>query len=64
MSTSTLSNQSSNTSQVNQLTTSCYQADQQAKLMNLQAEVESLLEQLQKLQLRRLAVTSQEEQAD
>jgi HPt (histidine-containing phosphotransfer) domain-containing protein len=64
MSTSTLSNQSSNTSQVNQLTTSCYQADQQAKLMNLQAEVESLLEQLQKLQLRRLAVTSREEQAD
>jgi hypothetical protein len=43
------------------LNKSYYQDDQQAKLMNLQAEVDSLLEQLQNLKEQRLAATNQEE---
>jgi hypothetical protein len=38
-----------------ELSKSCYHADQQAKLMNLQAEVDSLLQELQNLTMQRLA---------
>jgi hypothetical protein len=71
MSTSTLSNpnqanpdQDSRSSVTSQSPESCYCVDQQLKLMDLQAEVESLLQQLQKLQTQRLAVTSQQEYVD
>ena len=43
------------------LTKSFYQDDQQAKFRKLQAEVESLLQQLQSLKQQRLAATHQEE---
>lgn len=44
-----------------ELTKAYYQDDQQTKFMHLQAEVESLLEQLQNLKCQRLDATSQEE---
>ncbi|BAB76442.1 hypothetical protein [Nostoc sp. PCC 7120 = FACHB-418] len=43
------------------LNKSYYQDDQQVKLMNLQAEVDSLLEQLQNLKEQRLAATTKED---
>ncbi|MDZ8183894.1 MAG: hypothetical protein RMX96_03390 [Nostoc sp. ChiSLP02] len=43
------------------LTKAYYQDDQQAKFMHLQAEIDSLLEQLENLKNQRLAATSQEE---
>ncbi len=60
MSTSTISNPDSQTSWASQLTKSCYQGDQQLKFMSLQAEVESLLQKLQKLQRQRLDVTKED----
>ncbi|MCC5640394.1 hypothetical protein LC593_32095 [Nostoc sp. CHAB 5844] len=47
---------------VSDLNKSYYQADQQAKFKNLQAEVDSLLQQLQNLKEQRLAVTHPEEE--
>jgi hypothetical protein len=41
--------------------TSCYHADQQVKLMNLQAEVDFLLQELQNLKTQRLAETTETE---
>ncbi len=48
MSVSSVSERNSNNSKAS-LTNTCYQVDQQAKLMNLQLEVDLLLLQLQKL---------------
>lgn len=45
----------SGSGRIAQLTKSVYQADQQAKFFNLQAEVESLLEQLQALKQQKLS---------
>lgn len=63
---STLSSVSERKSQaalVSDLNKSYYQADQQAKFKNLQAEVDSLLQQLQNLKEQRLAATHPEEEA-
>jgi len=46
---------------VRELNKSYYQADQQAKFKNLQAEIDSLFEQLQNLKEQRLATTHLEE---
>lgn len=43
------------------LTKAFYQDDQQAKFMHLQAEVDSLLQQLQSLKQQRIATTQLEE---
>ncbi len=61
MSTSTLSNHDSQSPWTSQLTKSCYQVAQQVKFMNLQAEVECLLQQLQNLKIQRLAATVKED---
>lgn len=45
---------------VRELTKTCYRGDQQVKFMSLQAEVDSLLMQLQNLKEKRLATTSAE----
>ncbi|AUT01456.1 hypothetical protein CLI64_14230 [Nostoc sp. CENA543] len=45
---------------VRELTKTCYQGDQQVKFMSLQAEVDSLLLQLQSIKEQRLATTSAE----
>jgi hypothetical protein len=60
MSTSVLSSQNFENTRVSQLTKSCYQVDQQVKLMTLQAEVESLIQQLENLKLQRLSATYKE----
>lgn len=60
MSTSTVSAQNSQSALANQLNKSYYQADQQAKLIYLQAEVDSLLQQLQNLKMQRLETTGKE----
>lgn len=62
---STLSSVSERQSQatlVSELNKSYYQADQQAKFKNLEAEVDSLLQQLQNLKEQRLAGTHPEEE--
>jgi hypothetical protein len=59
--TSTISERECQTVWTQHLNKSYYQDDQQVKLMNLQAEVDSLLEQLQHLKEQRLAATNQEE---
>lgn len=56
---STVSERDSQTLWVRDLTKS-YQDDQRAKFMHLQAEVDSLLEQLQNLKEQRIATTSQD----
>ncbi|MEH1779367.1 MAG: hypothetical protein V7K67_23435 [Nostoc sp.] len=58
---SSVSDCESQTSWVSKLTKSYYQDDQQAKLMHLQAEVDSLLQQLENLKHQRLAETNQKE---
>ncbi|MEH2055521.1 MAG: hypothetical protein V7K97_04965 [Nostoc sp.] len=58
---SSVSDRESQTNWVSKLTKSYYQDDQQAKLMHLQAEVDSLLQQLENLKHQRLAETSQKE---
>ncbi|MEH2026387.1 hypothetical protein [Nostoc sp.] len=58
---SSVSDRDSQTSWVSKLTKSYYQDDQQAKLMHLQAEVDSLLQQLENLKHQRLAETNQKE---
>ncbi|MBE9007201.1 hypothetical protein IQ259_19550 [Fortiea sp. LEGE XX443] len=62
---STLSSVSERQSQatlVSDLNKSYYQADQQAKFKNLQAEVDSLLQQLQHLKEQRLSTGHPEEE--
>ncbi|ABA21551.1 conserved hypothetical protein [Trichormus variabilis ATCC 29413] len=59
--TSTVSERESQAALTRHLNKSYYQDDQQVKLMNLQAEVDSLLEQLQNLKEQRLAATTKEE---
>ncbi|MFM7405265.1 MAG: hypothetical protein ACKO3K_00975 [Cuspidothrix sp.] len=46
---------------VKKLTRAYYQDDQQAKFMDLQAEIDSLLEQLQNLKSERVACSPEEE---
>jgi hypothetical protein len=55
VSTATIDNQ-----RIMQLTKSLYQADHQEKFLHLQAEVESLLQQLQSLQQQKLTTTDGE----
>jgi hypothetical protein len=57
---STIAERDSQAVRVRDLTKTCYQDDQQVKLMNLQAEVDSLLHELQNLKEKRLTTTSQE----
>ncbi|WP_414755219.1 hypothetical protein [Anabaena sp. CCY 9910] len=59
--TSTVSEREYQAALTRHLNKSYYQDDQQVKLMNLQAEVDSLLEQLQNLKEQRLAATTKEE---
>ncbi len=58
--TSTVSERESQATWTQHLNKSYYQDDQQVKLMSLQAEVDSVLEQLQNLKEQRLAATNQE----
>ncbi|MBD0385021.1 MAG: hypothetical protein ICV54_00440 [Nostoc sp. C3-bin3] len=58
---SSVSDRESEAIWVSKLTMSYYQDDQQAKLMHLQAEVDSLLQQLENLKHQRLADTNQKE---
>lgn len=60
-SSSSVSEHHSQTLWVRDLSKSCYQDDQQLKLRCLQAEVDSLLQQLQNLKEQRQAATVQEE---
>ncbi|MGF2035065.1 MAG: hypothetical protein RMZ43_007090 [Nostoc sp. CmiVER01] len=56
-----VSDHESHANWVSKLTKSYYQDDQQAKLMHLQAEVDSLLQHLENLKQQRLAETNQKE---
>ena len=58
---SSVSDRESQTNWVSKLTKSYYQDDQQAKFMHLQAEVDSLLQQLENLKHQRLADNKQKE---
>ncbi len=58
---SSVSDRESQTNWVSKLTKSYYQDDQQAKFMHLQAEVDSLLQQLENLKHQRLADTNHKE---
>lgn len=60
MSTSTISHIDSQVTWASQLNKSLYQIEQQVKFMNLQAEIESLLTQLESLKVQRQASTSHE----
>ncbi len=53
MTTSSLSKPEAPVEQANQLTKTCYQADQQVKFMYLQAEIDCLLEELKNLKRQR-----------
>ncbi|WP_066382280.1 MULTISPECIES: hypothetical protein [unclassified Anabaena] len=57
---STVSERDSQTIRVRELAKTCYQDAQQVKLMTLQAEVDSLLAQLQNLKEQRLATTEEQ----
>jgi len=57
---SSLSDRMSQSDWASRVTNSFYQDDQQAKFMHLQAEVNSLLQQLQSLKQQRSLVTNQE----
>jgi hypothetical protein len=57
---STVSERDSQAIRVRELAKTCYQGDQQVKLMNLQAEVDSLLQELQSLKAQRLAITQEQ----
>lgn len=58
---SSVSERKSQATLVSDLNKSYYQADQQAKFKNLQAEVDSLLQQLQHLKEQRLSTGHPEE---
>ncbi|MEH2377368.1 MAG: hypothetical protein V7K27_00425 [Nostoc sp.] len=58
---SSVSDRDSQTSWASKLTKSYYQDDQQAKFMHLQAEVDSLLQQLENLKHQRLADANQKD---
>ena len=58
---SSVSDHESQANWVSKLTKSYYQDEQQAKLMHLQAEVDSLLQQLENLKHQRLVDTNQKE---
>ncbi|MEH2312170.1 MAG: hypothetical protein V7K18_05760 [Nostoc sp.] len=58
---SSVSDRESQINWVSKLTKSYYQDDQQAKFMHLQAEVDSLLQQLENLKHQRLAENNQKE---
>lgn len=61
MSTSSVSDRESQSALATKLDKCFYQADQQVKLLHLQAEVDCLLQQLQNLKLQRSATTAKEE---
>ncbi len=61
MSTSSVFDRESYTALATKLDKCFYQADQQVKFMDLQAEVDCLLQQLQNLKTKRLAATAKEE---
>ena len=58
---SSVSDRESQANWVSKLTKSYYQDDQQAKFIHLQAEVDSLLQQLENLKHQRLADNNQKE---
>ncbi|MBW4562474.1 MAG: hypothetical protein KME32_15245 [Mojavia pulchra JT2-VF2] len=58
---SSVSDRQSQAHWASQLNKSYYQDDQQAKFMHLQAEIDSLLLQLQNLKQQRLSTASHEE---
>ncbi|WP_460206103.1 hypothetical protein [Scytonema sp. NUACC21] len=58
MTTSSVSNNGSQTLWATKLNKCFYQAEQQAKFMNLQAEVDCLLRQLEDMKIQRLSSTS------
>lgn len=60
MSTSTISHIDSQAKWASQLNKSFYQVEQQVKFMSLEAEIESLLKQLESLKVQRQATTSNE----
>ncbi len=57
---STIAERNSQAVRVCELTKTCYQDDQQVKFMSLQAEVDSLWQELQNLKEKRLTTTSPE----
>ncbi|UKP00357.1 hypothetical protein [Nostoc sp. UHCC 0870] len=57
---STIAERNSQAVRVRELTKTCYQDDQQVKFMSLQAEVDSLWQELQNLKEKRLTTTSPE----
>jgi hypothetical protein len=57
---STIAERNSQAVGVRELTKTCYQDDQQVKFMSLQAEVDSLWQELQNLKEKRLTTTSPE----
>lgn len=59
MSKSTVSECNTQSLLASQLNKSYYQDDQQAKFMHLQAEVDSLLQQLQQMKQQKLTTNSQ-----
>ncbi|RUR85855.1 hypothetical protein ACF3DV_24095 [Chlorogloeopsis fritschii PCC 9212] len=61
MSKSSVSDFESQTALATKLDKCFYQADQQVKLLHLQAEIDCLLQQLQNLKLQRIASTVKEE---
>lgn len=58
---STVSERKCQATLVSDLNKSFYQADQQAKFKNLQAEIDTLLQQLQNLKEQRLAAPESDE---
>lgn len=57
-STTTITNPQTQSSRARELSKSCYQEDQQVKFQDLQAEVDSLLQELQSLKVKRSTETS------
>lgn len=62
MSTSSVSENECQSTLASKLNKCFYQAEHQAKLMHLQAEVDVLLQQLQNMKTQRLGVTSCKEE--
>ncbi|MBW4671567.1 MAG: hypothetical protein KME60_30105 [Cyanomargarita calcarea GSE-NOS-MK-12-04C] len=58
--TSSVSEVKSESLRASESSKTCYQTDQQVKLLTLQAEVESLLYQLQNLKQQRIALVANE----
>ncbi|MEC4815818.1 MAG: hypothetical protein SAK29_21470 [Scytonema sp. PMC 1069.18] len=61
MSTSSISERESHTDWASKFNKCFYQAEQQAKFMHLQEEVECLLQQLQDMKMQRISATLKED---